>query len=196
MKNQTLIRRLISLNIFLGVISPALLVRCSDDSQSTNEREMITTVFVTLTSVVTPPEERDTITLSWDDTNRDTIVDDNEVITSGPLLVDKTYQAKIQILNKSVDPEIVITEEIQKEAEDHILCFAITNAGISITTQDEDKNGMPVGLLSTWTTSSMAGTGTVNITLRHQPGVKTGDCPGFGDTDVNVTFEVAVAPID
>lgn len=192
MKNQTLIRTLSRSILSLLFIAALLFAGCSDDPQATNEEEVITTFIVTLVPAVNPtPEVGDTITLSWDDTNLDAIVDASEVITSGSLLMDESYKASIKILNKSVDPEIDISAEVEEEAEEHILCFTVTGVSISITNQDEDKHGLPLGLTSTWTTTT-AGTGTVTIILRHQPGVKTGDCPGAGDTDATITFPVSV----
>ena len=162
---------------------------CSDDPESTNEEEVITTIIITLTP---GDEENDVVTLDWDDINLNAIIDASEVSISGPLKVNEAYEASIQILNKSADPEIDISEEITEEAEEHIFCFTVTGAGISISNRDTDKHGLPLGLTSTWTTGASASTGSVNIVLRHQPGVKTGDCPGAGDTDADITFVVTV----
>lgn len=194
MKNQTLIRTMNKFFLAFFVMSVSLIAGCSDDPESTNEEEVITTITISLAPMNNPePEVGDTIRLSWDDANLDAIVDASEVSTTGPLHVDSAYSASIQILNKSADPDIDITLEIEEEAEEHIFCFTVATVGVSIETQDEDKNGLPLGLTSTWTTTSTASSGTVTITLRHQPGVKTGDCPGAGDTDVNITFPVSVA---
>lgn len=190
MKNETLHSALNRLILFSVVISASLFAGCSDDPESTNEEEVITTIIVTLAS---DEEEGHVVTLSWDDLNLDAVVDQSEIVVSGTLLVDTIYQASIQILNKSGNSVLDITEEIREEAEEHIFCYTVTNVGISITNRDEDKYGMPVGLTSTWTTSSTVSTGTVNIALRHQPGVKTGDCPGAGETDATITFLVSLA---
>jgi hypothetical protein len=192
MNNQTLICTLNRLILSLSFLAAFLFAGCNDDPQATNEKEVITTFIVTLIPAVNPtPEVGDTIRLSWDDVNLDAIVDANELITNRPLRLGEAYKASIKILNKSVDPEIDISEEVKEEDEEHILCFTVTNVGITITNLDEDKNGLPVGLTSTWTATSVS-TGTVNITLRHQPGVKTGDCPGAGETDATITFPVQV----
>jgi hypothetical protein len=192
MNNQTLICTLNRLILSLSFLAAFLFAGCNDDPQATNEKEVITTFIVTLIPAVNPtPEVGDTIRLSWDDVNLDAIVDANELITNRPLRLGEAYKASIKILNKSVDPEIDISEEVKEEDEEHILCFTVTNVGITITNLDEDKNGLPVGLTSTWTAAAV-GTGTVNITLRHQPGVKTGDCPGAGETDATITFPVQV----
>lgn len=172
--------------VSLFIISILFVAGCSDDPQATNEEEVVTTVMITLT-----PEAGTVVTLSWDDLNDDAIVDESEIASSGALLANETYGASIQLLNKSVDPEIDITEEVAEEAEEHIFCFTVTGANIAITHTDEDKNGLPVGITSTWTTTT-ASTGAVTVTLRHQPGVKTGDCPGAGDTDVAITFAVEI----
>ncbi len=188
MKNKTLINILNRFLFSLSIISFTVFAGCSDDPESTNEEEVVTTFIVTLDPIV---EEVNTVTLSWDDTNLDAVVDDTELSVSGDLVAGTAYAATIQILNKSADPEIIITEEIREEAEDHIFCFTVTGANISISNRDEDKHGLPLGITSTWTATS-ASAGTVNITLRHQPGVKTGDCPGAGDTDASITFAVTV----
>lgn len=172
--------------LLLFIVLFSLITACSDDPQSTNEEEVITTIIVILT-----PEEGDVVTLSWDDANLDAIVDASEITVSSNLVNDETYEASIQILNKSTGPDIDITEEVAEESEDHIFCFTVTDVEIAVTNRDEDSHGLPLGITSTWTTSD-ASTGTINITLRHQPGVKTGDCPGVGDTDVNITFDVTV----
>ena len=182
------------ISLFLFLVASLLMASCSDDPQSTNEEEVITTVIVTLDPVEVEDEaEGEVVTLSWDDTNLDAIVDDAEVIVSGPLVEDETYDASIQMLNRSVDSEVDITKEIAKEAEDHIFCFTVSGVKIAVTNRSEDKNGLPVGITSTWTTTTLS-SGTVNITLRHQPGLKTGDCPGAGDTDASITFTVSVVP--
>lgn len=183
---KTLTQTLNKFLLLLFVVSVSLMAACSDDPQSTNEEEVITTITVTLT-----PEEGDVVTLSWDDTNLDAIVDESEITVSNNLVNDETYQATIELWNKSTNPDINITEEVAEEAEDHIFCFTVTGVEVAVTNRDEDSNGLPLGITSTWTTSD-ASTGTINISLRHQPGVKTGDCPGVGDTDVNITFDVTV----
>jgi hypothetical protein len=169
----------------IGLLA-TMLAGCSDDPESTNEEEVITTVIVTLT-----PTTGTAITLSWDDTNLDAIVDDTEITVSDGLKINTSYTAGIQLLNKSAEPDVDITEEVEEESKDHLFCFTITGAALTIGYDDEDRNGLPIGLSSTWTTTTTS-TGTVNITLRHQPGVKTGDCPGAGDTDASITFNIEV----
>ena len=159
---------------------------CSDDPVSTNEEEVISTIIVTLT-----PATGTAITLSWDDTNQDAIVDNTEISVSGGLKINTKYKTVIQLLNKSAEPDVDVTEEIEEESKHHLFCFTVAGAALTIGYDDEDRNGLPIGLSSTWTTTT-ASTGTVNVTLRHQPGVKTGDCPGAGNTDASITFNIEV----
>ena len=70
MKNQTLLRMLNRLTLFLFVITISLIAACSDDPESTNEEEVITTVLVALDPEEAAGEdEGEIITLSWDDVN-------------------------------------------------------------------------------------------------------------------------------
>lgn len=170
----------------LFVVSLSLMASCSDDPEATNEEEVITTVVVTLT-----PAEGDPVLLTWDDADLDAVVDESEINVSANLEISKTYTAVIQLLNKSVSPEVDITEEVADEAEDHIFCFTVSGVNIAITNRNTDSNGLPLGITSTWTTTTLS-SGTVTVVLRHQPGVKTGDCPGAGDTDASITFPVNV----
>ena len=169
-----------------------MLAGCSDDQEAINEKEVITTISVMLTPKTggaTP------IVLGWDDANLDAVVDAAEITMSGGLKINTAYAADIQVANKSASSEIDIDEEILEEAEDHLFCFTVTGVALTIQVDDEDRNGLPVGLETTWTTTT-ASTGTVTIILRHQPNLKTGDCPGSGDTDVSITFNIQVENLE
>lgn len=163
---------------------------CDDDSETTNRKELITSVTVTLTP--TPTTSGNVVTLTWDDTNLDAIVDEGELAVSEALKRNLAYKAVLKFFNKSTGSEVDLSAEIKKEGAHHFVCFTQTDdLNLSINYTDKDRNGQPIGLESTWTTAT-ASTGTVSITLRHQAGVKTGDCPGYGETDVSVEFEIEI----
>jgi hypothetical protein len=90
-----------------------------------------------------------------------------------------------------------MTEEIEEESDVHLFVFKTTPASLlAITLVDQDKNGLPVGLASSVLTQSTAGTGKLNLLLKHQPElngvrVKTGQEAG-GSTDIDLTFDVEV----
>ena len=99
-----------------------------------------------------------------------------------------TYFATILLLNETASPVDTISNEVLEETDDHLFCFTPSGSSASVTVTDRDGNNLPIGLQSTWITTS-AGSGTMNVTLHHQPGIKNGDC-ALGETDVEVLFVV------
>jgi hypothetical protein len=62
-------------------------------------------------------------------------------------------------------------------------------ADLDITRTDSDGE-FEVGLESLWEAGATS-SGTVMVTLKHQPGVKDGTCE-VGDTDVEVVFDLVI----
>lgn len=184
------------------LVATLLLVgACSDDPKPTNEEELITTLRVTLV----PRNEGQTVTLEFYDEDGDGSI--APVYTYNPstgegslgrLAANTVYDATIQFLNETENPAENITEEIEEEADDHLICFTESLTGLTIEYADSEADYLTggssrvVGLSTTWTTTAATGQGTVVLALRHQPGTKTGSCPGSGDTDVEVTFNVSI----
>jgi len=154
------------------------------------EAELITTVNYLLVST-----GGDEIVLSFNDLDGDGGTP--PVIVNGNLSVNETYTGTLQLLNQSVSPAESITEEIQEEDEEHQFFFESDIPGLRIEYNDQDENGNPVGLRNTITTGE-AGSGSITITLRHEPdkdgaGVSDGDIANAGgETDIEVTFSVDV----
>jgi hypothetical protein len=159
---------------------------CNDDPTPVNEEEVITTLTVSLT----PAGGGVPVTLRFSDPDGSGSSAPTKTV-SGPLSAGKTYTAIITLQNESGASPIDITAEVRAEATDHLICFTTTGTSLTITAADTDDNGMAIGLTSTWTTAS-PGNSNVKITLRHQPGTKTGTCPGAGETDAEVDFDVTV----
>jgi hypothetical protein len=91
-----------------------------------------------------------------------------------------------------------ITEEVEEEDEAHQFFFTLTAAlDMTVSYDDEDDNGDPVGLVNTVTTTG-ASSGTLTIILRHEPnkdaaGVADGNITNAGgDTDVQAEFDVTI----
>lgn len=178
---------------FLGsfLLATLLLVSCGDDPEPANEEELITTLTVTLT-----PTGGDPITMTFKDLDGDGAGVPQYIYSTGGdaavLSTSTTYTAEITLLNESVNPAENITEEIEEESDEHLFCFTVGGgANIDYSYADEDDNGLDIGLTTNWETGA-ASTGTITIVLRHQPGTKTGACPGSGETDIEVTFNVAI----
>lgn len=181
------------LRFFLGsfLLATLLLVSCGDDPEPPNEEELITTLTITLT-----PTEGDPLTMTFKDLDGDGAGVPQFIYSSGGnaavLASSTTYTATLTLMNESIAPAENITEEIEEESDEHLFCFTVGGgANIDYSYADEDDNGLDIGLTTNWETGA-ASTGTITIVLRHQPGTKTGACPGSGETDIEVTFNVAI----
>lgn len=96
-----------------------------------------------------------------------------------------------------------VLAEILEEADEHQVFFAFTNDAFSnpmgdgnidnaadaVNYEDEDSNGLPLGLETTWTTGGAISEGMFRVVLQHQPGVKTATSSiADGDSDFDITF--------
>ncbi|MBP6812593.1 MAG: hypothetical protein KA138_13790 [Saprospiraceae bacterium] len=106
------------------------------------------------------------------------------------LPVNTSFNCHIHVYDETKTPAADITEEIEAENTAHLFVFKTTLPGLIIEDLNTDDNGKPFGLESTWSTV-LAGTGSVQIALHHDPTDKTAADPG-GDVDFEVTFPVKV----
>lgn len=178
------------LTISVGLL---FITGCDDDDDIiVNDEEVITTATLTLTPAAGgTPAVFSFLDLDGDGGNA-------PVITSADLVANTTYNASITLSNDSETPAEDITAEVQEEDDEHQFFYAISS-GLNLTVDyaDEDGDGNPVGLLTTFTTGD-ASTGNFTVTLRHEPnksgtGVSDGviDNAG-GETDIEVEFDVVI----
>lgn len=151
----------------------------------TNEEELITTFKITFTDPngINPSYAAFFTDIDGAGGNEPTAFD---TIRLKP---NSTYNASIQFLNESVSPTDTITHEILEEAVDHLICFNINGANVSIQRTDSDGT-YELGLLSNWITGNSSN-GNVTISLKHQPGIKNGNCD-LGDTDIELNFQTHI----
>lgn len=167
-----------------------LQVSCSDDDNdpvAVDEEEVITTMNVTLTAAGAA-----TITLQSQDLDGDgpnaPVID-----ISGNLAANTTYSGAIELLNETESPAEDITAEVAQEDEEHQFFFTTSGAVTAVTYSDQDGDGNPLGLSFELTTGD-AGSGSLQITLRHEP-KKPNDgtlTDAGGETDIAQSFSLTV----
>ena len=153
-----------------------------------NEEEIITTVSLTLVS------NTSTIVLTSQDLDGDG-PNAPTVTVSGDLRANTIYDGTVQFLNETESPAENITEEVEDESDEHQV-FYTPSAGLdaAVTYENFDSNSNPLGTVVTLTTGATAGTGTLTITLRHEP-TKPNDgtlSNAGGETDVQVSYPVEI----
>lgn len=189
------------------LLGGALLSSCSDDDEAPepeNEVEVFTDVKLIFTNIA---DASDVVTARAQDPDgvgvQELQILDDITLTSGA-----TYTLHYEILNalNPDDPEDV-GAEIKEEDDEHQFFFSFTNDVFTDPTGDgnvdgnttgteainyidTDDNGNPVGLFTSWTTSSTPlAEGMFRVRLQHQPDVKTSTSGvNDGDTDFDLTF--------
>lgn len=135
---------------------------CKKDSvEEENDNEVITTVQINFT----PVGGGSALTYKWEDL--DGAGGANPVIEMVTLAPNTAYTAQLVLMDKTKNPVVMTSDEVRTEAVDHRFYFEPSaGSNITVSNLDNDSNGIPVGLNSTWTTGAAA-TGTIKITLRH-----------------------------
>ena len=168
--------------LFLALAATAVLFSACKKDKAT-ESEVITKVVVHLTGVGNAFDTE----FEAVDADGDGIfntIDQIELPLGG------TFNCHLHVYDETKTPVDDITEEIEAENTAHLFVLKSTVNGLVINNLNVDDNGKPFGLESSWATT-VAGTGTVQISLHHEPTDKTATDPG-GDIDFDVTFPVKV----
>lgn len=111
------------------------------------------------------------------------------------LAPNKTYNVEVQLLNEKASPVEDITSEVINENDEHLFLFQSTpvsgNGSIATSDGSKDKNGSPFNQTIKFTTGG-AGSGSLDVTLKHQPTNKAATTPdgAGGETDVEATFNI------
>lgn len=169
-----------------ALVSVSACKKDDDDTEVPSEQEVITTVQLKFTTE--DGSDFDTFVFS----DEDGPGGDAPIIDDIELGANETYELEIDFIDRSnpADPEF-ITEEVQDEAEEHLVCFDVASANVTVTAKDQDTNGDPLGLISTVTTGD-AGQGTLTISLKHEPTKSASDPCSTGETDVEATFVINI----
>lgn len=151
-----------------------------------NEEELITTIKLTL---VDSAGVKPTVVAQYRDIDGDGGANPIQWDTIR-LQANTTYMGTIELFDESNSPVDTISNEVRNEGADHLLCFDISGLQTQIQRTDVDVNGLELGLSTKWR-SGIVGTGSINIQLRHQPGIKNGTC-SVGASDLDLVFQAAV----
>lgn len=175
--------------LFLSLLCVAVLVssckKADDPAPASNEEEVITDVIVTFTNKANSTE---VITLTFTDPDGPKGTQSGTTKISGDLSANATYNVSVGFQNTSETPAENVTEEVQKEGDEHQVFFSTTGTLSFQGYTDKDDKGNPIGITSTFGTG-LAGTASLKVTLKHQPNIKTDNTTvNDGDTDVEVNF--------
>lgn len=102
------------------------------------------------------------------------------------------YAVDLVLLDESKSPAVVMSEEVEEEGAEHQVFYTPEGAALTVTVIDKDSNGRPLGLETSQKTGA-AGKGTLKVTLKHQPKLKSDASTILtGETDVEVSFHVVI----
>ncbi|MEL7003967.1 MAG: hypothetical protein AAFN93_14690, partial [Bacteroidota bacterium] len=183
-------------------ISISISSRVSENIISEFEEEVINQVVLTFT----PDGGGDAITATWFDSDGDGVA--NPTIDDIDLEEGVDYTLSIALANTLGMEVEDITAEIMEEDDEHQFFFEFTdnifadptgdgntdNRDDALNYDDEDDNGLPVGLMTSWTAGAHTDmAGNFRIVLKHQPGIKSATTTvDDGGTDIDITFPLNI----
>lgn len=192
----------------IAILFATIITGCSKDDETEpiiapageNEEEVITDVTLIFTNT---NDTNDVVQARAQDPDG-LGVQELMILDSINLDTSKTYTLTYEIFNNLETPGEDIGNEIAEEDDEHQFFYSfsnnafanptgngnIDNASDPLNYNDMDGNGNPLGLSTSWTTSSSQLTGgTFTARLQHQPDVKTATSgANDGDTDFELTF--------
>jgi hypothetical protein len=133
-----------------------------------------------------------------------------EVDGSIQLAKNTSYSLAITLINELAEPsaaEYNITEEVAEEGDEHMFFYSwtgnvfsnpagngnIDNRNDVVNYDDEDVNGLPLGLETSWASTDVAASGSFRVILKHQPELKSATSDsGVGETDLDIPFDISV----
>jgi hypothetical protein len=182
--------------IFVFICATASLMGCRDHviNGPTNEEELITTLGLSFTELDQAGEPAgEPIQFFW----RDVDASGNPEIDAVLLKAQRSYRLEIAVLDESRTPAVNITAQIIEEALEHQFFFLTDGFDATISYDDSDAAGKPLGVQNIVTTGS-PGAGSLTVVLRHEPeknapGVQDGEISNAGgETDIEAIFPLTL----
>jgi hypothetical protein len=154
-----------------------------DDDHDHNEQELITTVNLLIQNATTGVSG----IYSWKDLDGPggaaPQIDRIRLPENG------AFDLDMEVLDESKTPVEDISAEIKAEGEDHIFVFTPSDDNVVVVPLDTDINNQPIGLKARLTTT-VVGTYTLRIQLKHQ--ADKSNASTTGETDIDITFPLIV----
>lgn len=168
-----------------------LFTSCKKEEQSvapTDDNEAITTATLQL---INKANSADVVTATIDKLNA--TADFSKATLN--LKANTTYSGIILLSDNTKTPATDATVEIKDRQNEHLFVYTpapTTLLTVSITDRDTNPSPgpYPIGLTYEVKTTA-AGSGTINVVLRHQPNSKNGTATP-GTTDLDTTFPVLI----
>lgn len=194
-----------NLRLLAILCSTLTMVGCCNDDDAAPEEENEVEVFTNVNLIFTNTADAgDVVRASAEDPDG-TGIQELQILDDITLSTDTEYRLTYEILNALIPDDVEdIGAEILEEDNEHQFFFSFTEGAFAspngngnidtasdpINYNDQDENGNPVGLATTWTTHNATSTGgTFTVRLQHQPDVKTATTgSNDGDTDFDLTF--------
>ncbi|WP_037574464.1 hypothetical protein [Sporocytophaga myxococcoides] len=180
--------------LFLSTVLSFTACKKDDDNvanpENPNENEMITTVQVMLINTADPADQIK-VTYRQIQGLRNSL---SPFVESMKLKANTTYSAEILLLDESKTPADTISNEVREEGDAHQFFYKVQDANLTVSYDDADENGVPIGLKSIVKTGEPS-TGSLEVILKHQGEEKPKSGNGnelLGSTDVEVTFTVEI----
>lgn len=161
----------------------------SDDPEPVvEEQEMITTLNINLV-----PEQGKGAPASASFSDPDGIGGNPPTITALNLAPGTTYNATITLSDDRPNGAGDLSAEVKAEGDEHEIFYTVPSGlNLTVSKTDLDKNNRPIGLEATVVTGT-ASSGTLKITLKHQPNLKgTPSDITKGETDVEASIPVVI----
>ncbi len=198
-----------NLQLLAILFSVITIIGCSNNDDDAPEEENEVEVFTDVTLIFTNTADiSDVVRASAQDTDG-TGIQELQILNAITLAADTEYTLTYEILN-ALNPADVenIGDEILEEDNEHQFFYSFTEGAFTnptgngnidtaadpINYNDQDENGNPVGLSTTWITASSTSFGkSFTVRLQHQPDVKTATSgSNDGDTDFALTFDLNI----
>lgn len=185
--------------LILFLCATTFLSSCKDDDVPAVEQEEEEISEVTLR--FTPVTGGTPLTFTWSDPDGGGA--QNPTADEIVLAPNTDYILTMELLGPNDEN---ITEEIAEEADEHMFFFGWTQGLFSspsgtgniasrtgaVNYGDEDSNGLPLGLITDWTTAGPA-SGTFTVVLKHQPNSKSETSTiNTGETDIETVWQISV----